>query len=137
MKRGIAYCGLFVLTLPLAACQQNLNWGAPRNKPVPPSQSIESLIPQQTPATAPARPLPEPRTPAMLAVHEAPVQSNDPYGVAPKSPRVHLVQPGETLFGLARQYYADQRQWRKIYQANRNRLDDPKNVRVGMKLIIP
>jgi len=51
--------------------------------------------------------------------------------------RVHCVQPGETLFSITRQYYGDTKHWRKILLANRNRLEDPDNLRVGMKLIIP
>ena len=48
-----------------------------------------------------------------------------------------MVQPRETLYGLAQRYYGDKNQWRKIYYANRNRLSDPNNVPAGIRLIIP
>ena len=51
--------------------------------------------------------------------------------------RTHVVQPKETLYGLAQRYYGDKNQWRKIYYANRNRLSDPNNLPVGARLIIP
>lgn len=51
--------------------------------------------------------------------------------------RTHLVQPRETLYGLAQRYYGDKNQWRKIYYANRNRLNDPNDVPAGIRLIIP
>ncbi|MBN2559704.1 MAG: LysM peptidoglycan-binding domain-containing protein [Phycisphaerae bacterium] len=51
--------------------------------------------------------------------------------------RVHCVQRGETLYSITRQYYGDEKHWRKVLVANRNRLRDPNNLRVGMKLIIP
>lgn len=51
--------------------------------------------------------------------------------------RTHLVQPKETLYGLAQRYYGNKNQWRRIYLANRNRLTDPNNLPVGTKLIIP
>jgi nucleoid-associated protein YgaU len=137
VKRRIAFFGLALTALSQMGCQQSFSFGAPRQKPVPPSQSIENLMPQQMPATAPSKPAAEVRPPAMLAVHEAPPQPKDQYAPAPKSARVHTVQAGETLFSIARQYYGDQRQWRRIYQANKNRLQDPQNVRVGMKLIVP
>ena len=51
--------------------------------------------------------------------------------------RVHVVQPGETLYSITTKYYGDGRQWRRILVANRNRLTDPKDLRTGMKLIVP
>ncbi len=51
--------------------------------------------------------------------------------------RTHWVEPGETLSSLARRYYGNENQWRKIYYANSRRLTDPNNLPVGIKLIIP
>lgn len=51
--------------------------------------------------------------------------------------QVHVVQRKETLYALARQYYNDAKQWRRIYEANRERISDPNRISVGMKLIIP
>lgn len=56
-------------------------------------------------------------------------------GTAPG--RTHIVQPRETLYGLAQRYYGNRNQWRKIYYANRNRLTDPNNIPAGIRLIIP
>lgn len=53
------------------------------------------------------------------------------------SGRVHTMRPGETLYGLARQYYGDGKKWRVIYEANQNRLTDIDDIHVGMKLIVP
>lgn len=51
--------------------------------------------------------------------------------------RTHRVGPGDTLYSLARQYYGNENQWRKIFSANANRLNDPDHLPVGIKLIIP
>jgi nucleoid-associated protein YgaU len=51
--------------------------------------------------------------------------------------RIHIVQADETLYSLAQKYYGSGQQYTRIYYANRNRLRDPKNLTVGMKLIIP
>jgi len=51
--------------------------------------------------------------------------------------RVHVVHPNETLYSLAERYYGHGKHWRKIYLANRNRISDPTDLSVGMKLIIP
>ncbi len=51
--------------------------------------------------------------------------------------RTHRVVSGDTLFSLAKKYYGDTNQYRRIYYANRNRISNPRNIPVGMKLIIP
>ena len=56
-------------------------------------------------------------------------------GVVPG--QTHWVQPGETLYSIARRYYGNENQWRKIYYANEKRLSDPDNIPAGIKLIIP
>ena len=53
------------------------------------------------------------------------------------SGQVHVVQKKDTLFGLARMYYNDQTQWKKIYEANRDQIPNPNLIKVGMKLVIP
>ena len=50
---------------------------------------------------------------------------------------IHLVQPGDTLYSLAEHYYGHSKFWRKIATANRTRLNNPNDLPVGMKLIIP
>ncbi len=51
--------------------------------------------------------------------------------------RIHLVQAGDTLYSLAERYYGHGKFYRKIRDANRNRLADPNELPAGMKLIIP
>ena len=51
--------------------------------------------------------------------------------------RTHRVVSGDTLFSLAKKYYGDTNQYRRIYYANRNRISNPRDIPVGMKLIIP
>jgi nucleoid-associated protein YgaU len=50
--------------------------------------------------------------------------------------KIHIVQPGDTLYSLAERYYGQGKFYGKILAANRNRLEDPNNLPVGMKLII-
>ena|SRR3990170_7933719 len=57
-------------------------------------------------------------------------------GAVPSGARVHTVQPKETLSSIAYQYYGV-KNWRKIYEANRERISDPNKIHPGMKLIIP
>lgn len=51
--------------------------------------------------------------------------------------RIHIIRKGDTLYGLARQYYGDSSRWKEIWTANKDHLQDPNRLEVGLKLIIP
>ncbi len=52
-------------------------------------------------------------------------------------PKYHTVQSGDTLSGISYQYYGSEHKWQKILDANKNVITDVKNLRPGMRLIIP
>ena len=64
---------------------------------------------------------------------------NESAGSAPApSPEVtHTVKAGDTLSKLAREYYGDDKHHRRIFEANRDKLDDPDDIKVGQELKIP
>lgn len=51
--------------------------------------------------------------------------------------RTHLVKSGETLWGIAKKYYGNGAQYRKIFQANTDILKNPNLIYAGQKLVIP
>jgi LysM repeat protein len=51
--------------------------------------------------------------------------------------RVHHVQPGETLFDIAKRYYGNGEYYTTIYEANRDKMRSPNTVNVGVRLVIP
>src|SRR6185503_129030 len=52
--------------------------------------------------------------------------------------RKHTVQRGDTIFKLAREYYGgDEHQWRKIFDANRDKIQNKDVLKVGQVLVIP
>jgi len=51
--------------------------------------------------------------------------------------RSHRVRQGETLYSLATRYYGSGREWRRIADANRDRLPAPEKLSVGIELRIP
>ena len=51
--------------------------------------------------------------------------------------RTHVVAKGETLSSIAKKYYGDTNEWKKIWEANKNVVPDPKKLKVGTKLVIP
>ena len=47
------------------------------------------------------------------------------------------VKSGDTLWDLAQRYYGNGSQYMKIYEANRDKLDDPRLILPGQQLVIP
>ena len=55
---------------------------------------------------------------------------------APAS-QTYTVKPGDTLSGIARQYYGNPAEYMRIFEANRDKLTDPNKISVGQQLTIP
>lgn len=51
--------------------------------------------------------------------------------------RTHVVRDGDTLGGLAEQYYGDARRYKELFAANRNVLSNPELLPIGATLQIP
>ena len=51
--------------------------------------------------------------------------------------RIHAVAKGDTLSALAQKYYGKASAYSKIFDANRDILDNPDRIKVGQKLKIP
>jgi nucleoid-associated protein YgaU len=49
----------------------------------------------------------------------------------------YTVQAGDTLSKLAKEFYGDDSQYKRIFEANRDKLKDADSIRVGQELIIP
>ncbi len=65
-------------------------------------------------------------------------------GMAPSSQpsgssaaRTHKVAKGDTLSAIAKQYYGNANDYRKIFEANKDQLKDPDKIQVGQTLRIP
>ena len=51
--------------------------------------------------------------------------------------RRYVVQPGDTLADISRQFYGDASQYTRIFNANRSQLPDANTIRPGQELVIP
>jgi nucleoid-associated protein YgaU len=135
---------LCLVALVTAACEQK--------KPAPTAHD-ESAQPLSKMDAAPAGPQandpyadPYASSPPARPSDAAMAKPSDP-GMTEASPpkatgkvgqqRTHTVQRGDTLYKLARQYYSDQGQWKKIYDANRSVIRDKDRLEPGMRLVIP
>src|ERR687890_60613 len=50
---------------------------------------------------------------------------------------LYIVVVGDTLRSIARGFYGDENQWPRIFNANRDQIDDPNVIHVGWILRIP
>ena len=50
---------------------------------------------------------------------------------------IHKVRPNDNLLNISRKYYGDERNWTKIYVANKGNLKDPDTLYIGQELLIP
>ncbi|HZE99594.1 MAG TPA: LysM peptidoglycan-binding domain-containing protein [Planctomycetota bacterium] len=51
--------------------------------------------------------------------------------------KVYTVQPGDTLSGISVKVYNTSRHYQKIYEANRDAIEDPNTLQVGLNLTMP
>jgi nucleoid-associated protein YgaU len=61
----------------------------------------------------------------------------DPGIAPPPEPKTYTVVSGDTLSKVAKQFYGDANKYMKIFEANRDQLEDPNMIRVGQVLKIP
>ena len=74
------------------------------------------------------KPAPEPEP---LVEVEVEVEAEAP------TERYHMVAAGDTLGHISQKYYGKASAYMKIFEANRDILDDPNLIKVGQKLKIP
>ena len=58
-------------------------------------------------------------------------------GFLPPAARTHTVVKGDTLSKLAKQYYGSAGQWKRIYEANKDTIENPDLIYPGQTVKIP
>jgi nucleoid-associated protein YgaU len=94
---------------------------------VRPEPNGELFLPEQSPVAR--QPAPRPS--------ETPNAPREENREEITTTRFHIVQSGETLSGIAQQYYGSASQWRTILEANQETIKNPDRISPGTKLIIP
>jgi LysM repeat protein len=95
--------------------------------PPPPSRSSPSpTLPEPPKAGVPA--LINETDPATAHVPPPPVSS---------ATRTYVVQPGDSVYRIAERVYGDSEQWKRIRDANKDRLGPGNQLRAGQVLVIP
>ncbi len=63
--------------------------------------------------------------------------STGPSEEAAPQGKTYTVQSGDSLSAIAKREYGDANAWRKIYEANRDQIDNPDLIHPGQVLQIP
>jgi 5'-nucleotidase/UDP-sugar diphosphatase len=143
----LIWCLVTVLLI-LAGCENKKN--QPQARAEQPQPSLEQMdkapAKAKTPSwdtSAPAASSPRP-TAAVTKVSTPPAQPTPSVKTADESlepasaaGRTYIVQKGDTLYKIAKKFYGDGSKWKKIWEANRNRVPDPNRLKEGTRLIIP
>ena len=66
-----------------------------------------------------------------------PAPAEAPAADAAPAARTYTVQEGDTLSAIAEQFYGKASAYRKIFEANQDKMESPDLVRVGTELVIP
>jgi nucleoid-associated protein YgaU len=96
--------------------------------------TLASCVGEDTPAVPT-------RAPAVATVARPPLANPSPVPSPSPSPlpaaQTYTVRPGDTLSSIAGQVYGNAGEWRRIFEANRDQLNSPEGLRVGMTIRIP
>ena len=53
------------------------------------------------------------------------------------SKNTYTVKPGDSLSKIAKQFYGDSDDYLRIFEANKDKLNDPNKIQIGQELVIP
>lgn len=112
-------------------------WRKPKPAAEPESAGL-AAAPATAPAVPPREEPPAPEWEEPPSVWEEP----EPVRVAPmpgseSEPTLYIVRKGDTLEKIAEKFYGDGKRWRRIYNANRDRMTSPNRIYEGQQLVIP
>lgn len=112
-----------------------------------PTQSFADSLSADNTAASKSEPVKEPVYIQQQPVNDqtTPVTSEEQTELAEKvyveekyeTQKFYIVRKGDTLSRISRIYYGSPNKWYKIYEANRDQLDNPDVLKPGMKLRIP
>ena len=63
--------------------------------------------------------------------------SNVQSGSSSTAPKIYEVVAGDSLSKIAKREYGNASEWKRIFEANRDKLKDPDKIYPGQKLTIP
>jgi len=70
-------------------------------------------------------------------LEEEPKMNENVEVIKPEWPKTIIVQEGDWIFEIARREYGSMYEWKKIVEANTDKISDPNMIYPGMELILP
>ncbi len=112
--------------------------GSPTLPRIEPASTSRSESASRTPQPEVAQPVTSvlPSRPIVIDQSAAPEQSGS-NAEAKKPTRIHVVRSGENLSSIAKKVYGKASLYTVIYEANRDTLRSPDDLKLGQRLIIP
>jgi nucleoid-associated protein YgaU len=80
--------------------------------------------------------MPDPKSRADFSDVEGGSSSTAP-PPAPAADQTYTVVKGDSLSKIAKRFYGDAQQWRKIFEANKDQIKDPNLIQPGQTFRIP
>jgi len=117
----------FILTTVMVMALGAIGCAEKREEELPQIDPAELQATAPTPATVEPTPMAQVETPA----------PDVPVATTPTTSETYTMQPGDTLYSLARRYYGDGKLWTRIAAANRDKFRDVTTIPVGTVLVIP
>ncbi|MHC4640173.1 MAG: LysM peptidoglycan-binding domain-containing protein [Planctomycetota bacterium] len=102
-----------------------------------PSLSIKASIAGPKNVSTQSEPIEQPRFEPNLPAIRPVVKEAESEREELKTVRYHTVSNGDTLSDISYQYYGSENKWQKIFDANRDVIQDVSRLRLGVRLIIP
>jgi nucleoid-associated protein YgaU len=97
---------------------------------IPGIKQVKQKLTVASTATAPAG------EPASTKTEES-IEPSPAADTANATANTYTVQPGDTLWKIAKQHYGEGNQYLKIFEANKGLLKDPDHIFPGQELVIP
>ena len=133
-KLGLVFGVGLVIAVAVVFFRRDLATAQPNDNP---AGAVSSPAGPPDPPTPPAPPPPNAVRDQLHPVKARTAERTTAPRAAGPSARRHTVREGDTLFGLARQYYGDGDRFIDLYRANRQVLKAPDALEPGTVLVIP
>jgi nucleoid-associated protein YgaU len=106
-----------------------------------PAEGAPAVTETPPPALPPveAGPAPAPKIETAPPVHKAKAKTSagETVSKSKRGSHTYTVKAGDTLSGIAKRVYGDANQWKKIADANKDKIHNKNRITVGMVLAIP
>jgi nucleoid-associated protein YgaU len=111
--------------------EQTSSWNLPST-----DMPLTAEAPMEPPTTVATQSAPS----AEAIIETAPQPQGEPEAApAPAAPsqETYVVQSGDTLSAIAQRFYGDANAYMRIFESNRDKLDNPDLIQPGQELVIP